>query len=134
MQNRGSLLGFRNEASMDGGESMGRGKAQSEGAGNVGAGRSLMAAGALILLMAVGTAFWLHPSSGTPPVCSVQASGSSLFPMYASTPAVTTAATPAFLDVRVQVLKKIVHDSKKSCNIWPEIPNISGKGKFCVAC
>lgn len=109
-------MGFRNEASMGGGESMGRDKAQSEGAGNVGAGRSLMAAGVLTLLMAVGTAFWLHSSSGTPPVCSVQTSGSSLLPMHASTPVVTTVAGPAFLGVRVQALKKIEHDSKKACH------------------
>ena len=118
-------MGFRNEASMGGGESMGRDKAQSEGAGNVGAGRSLMAAGVLTLLMAVGTAFWLHPSSGTSPVCSVQASDSSLLPMHASR---------AITDVRARVLKNVEHDAKKSCNIWQGTPNILSKDRFCVAC
>ena len=118
-------MGFRNEASMGGGESMGRGKAQSKEAGNVGAGRSLMAAGVLTFLMAVGAAFWLHPSSGTSSVCTVQASGSSLLPMHASTPSVT--------DVQMSVLKNVEHGSKKSCNVWPRIPNILGKDEFCVA-
>lgn len=88
MRNRSSLLGFRNEARTGGGESMGRGKAQTEEAGNVGAGRSLVAAGVLTLLMAVGAAFWLHPSSSLP-VTSVQAFGSSTLSIYASTPGFT---------------------------------------------
>jgi hypothetical protein len=116
MKTRGHKASIMKPYSTNGDKSMGWGKAQTEEAGNVGAGHSLMAAGVLTLLMAVGTAFWLHPSSGTPPVCSVQTSGSSLLPMHASTPAITTVAVPAFLEVRMRVLKKIEHGSKKSCH------------------
>ena len=81
---------------------MGWDKAQTEEAGNVGAGRSLMVAGVLILLdrrwhgILAATFEWQ-------PACLLRSSFRFLFASHASITAVTTVAIPASLDVRLNV-------------------------------